>query len=96
MDKVLIKNQAYEKKIVGGIILNLIDMNKAYKIMKHDLQNKGGFCSGVASTRSWVLVCGGGCPEDMYNKKKYFLDHLCPIHNTTYFYLFSLQCVKRY
>ena len=42
MDKVLIKNQAYEKKIVGGIILNLIDMNKAYKIMKHDLQNKGG------------------------------------------------------
>ena len=42
MDKVLIKNQAYEKKIVDGIILNLIDMNKAYKIMKHDLQNKGG------------------------------------------------------
>ena len=42
LDKVLIKNQAYEKKIVGGIILNLIDMNKAYKIMKHDLQNKGG------------------------------------------------------
>ena len=42
MDKVLIKNQAYEKKIVGGVILNLIDMNKAYKIMKHDLQNNGG------------------------------------------------------
>ena len=42
MDKVLIKNQAYEKKIVSGIILNLIDMNKAYKIMKHDLQNNGG------------------------------------------------------
>ena len=42
MDKVLIKNQAYEKKIVGGIIINLIDMNKAYKIMKHDLQNNGG------------------------------------------------------
>ena len=42
MDIVLIKNQAYEKKIVDGIILNLIDMNKAYKIMKLDLQNKGG------------------------------------------------------
>ena len=42
MDKVLIKNHAYEKKIVDGIILNLIDMNKAYKIMKRDLQNKGG------------------------------------------------------
>ena len=30
------------QRIVDGIILNLIDMNKAYKIMKHDLQNKGG------------------------------------------------------
>ena len=42
LDKVLIKNQAYEKKIVNGISFILIDINKAYKIMKRDLQNKGG------------------------------------------------------
>ena len=41
-EKVLIKNDAYQKKILNGISFVLIDINKAYKLMKHDLLAKGG------------------------------------------------------
>ena len=41
-DQILITQKAYEKKIVDGISLILIDINKAYKSMLQDIKLKGG------------------------------------------------------
>jgi len=41
-DQILIKKKAYEMKIVNGICLTLIDMNKAYNSMLEDLKSKSG------------------------------------------------------
>mgnify|MGYP001082635638 CR=1 FL=1 len=41
-DEILIKNNAYTKKIENGISFILIDINRAYKAAIHDLESKGG------------------------------------------------------
>ena len=38
-DKVLIKNNAYEKKIIEGINFTMIDISKAYNLMVNELKH---------------------------------------------------------
>jgi len=38
-DKILIENNAYEKKIIQGINFTIIDINKAYNLMINELKN---------------------------------------------------------
>ena len=38
-DKILIKNNAYEKKIIAGINFTIIDINKAYNLMLNELKH---------------------------------------------------------
>ena len=42
LDKILYNNNAYEKKVFNGISFILIDINKAYKAVIHDLKSKSG------------------------------------------------------
>jgi hypothetical protein len=41
-DKILINNNAYEKKIIDGINFTLIDIGKAYELAVKDLNSKRG------------------------------------------------------